>query len=143
MFDPFDTGANPFSSAFQTGRAHDFVGRQQVMERQREALDRARKRRRELQDNELKHGEKMSKDYKTPFQPGRDWATAAMAAASTGLQVAKENGLFQNRSNNPATPFNMNTLNQLGKSADWNKVASPYTQIGSPSSWGFDLSKAF
>lgn len=143
MFDPFDIGASPFSGVFQGGQARAFAGRADQMERQREAFERARERRRELQDNELKHGEKIAKEYKTPFQPGRDWATTAMAAASTGLQVAKEQGLFQNRNNSNASPFNMNVLNQLGKSPEWNKVASPYTQIGSPSSWGFDISKAF
>lgn len=142
MFDPFDPAANQFASVFQRGEARAFAGREDQMERQREALDRARKRRRELQDNELKQGEKMAKDFKVPFQP-RDFVTTAMAAASTGLQVAKEQGLFQNRNNNNTSPFNMNVLNQLGKSPEWNKVASPYTQIGSPSSWGFDISKAF
>lgn len=138
MFDPFDIGASPFSGVFQGGRARAFAGRADQMERQKEALERARERRRELQDNELKHGEKMAKEYKTRFQPGRDWATTAMAAATTGLQVAKEQGLFQNKNNNNASPFNMNAIDQLSRNPEWKKI-----DIGPPSSWGFDPSKAF
>lgn len=139
MFDPFDTGSNPFINVFEGGQARAFAGREDQMRRQEEALKRARKRKTELRDNEFKHAEDMAKKYKRPFKEGRDWAGSAANALTTGIQVAKESGLF-NRPNNNNNSFNLDVINRLGNNSGFNQ----YTQgIGTPSSWGFDASKAF
>ena len=137
MFDPFNPGASPFSNAFEGGGYRAFAGREDQMERQKLALERAREKKRELLDNEYDHAEKMSKEFKMPYQP-KDWVASATNAATTALGIAKEQGLFQPKNDNTkslAQTFNMRPAQDLGSYTSKDFLSS--------SSWGFDASKAF
>lgn len=142
MFDPFNPGASPFSNAFEGGGYRAFAGREDQMERQKLALERAREKKRELLENERKQGEKMAKEYKVPYQP-KDWVSSAANAASTALGIAKEQGLFQPKTDNTRsieTTFNMSRRNEVPQAV--RDVTSDFLNRPS-SSWGFDPSKAF
>jgi hypothetical protein len=95
MFDPFNPGASPFSNAFEGGGYRAFAGREDQMERQKLALERAREKKRELLENEREQGEKMAKEYKVPYQPRQDWVSSATNAASAVLDMANKQGLFK------------------------------------------------
>jgi len=137
MFDPFNPGASPFSDAFDRGGFRAYAGREELMEKQKLALERAREKKRELLEREEEHGEKMSKEYKVPYQT-KDWVASAASAASTALNIAKEQGLFRPKTDNTQSltqSFNMKPTQELKDAAS--KYYTP------SSSWGFDISKAF
>jgi hypothetical protein len=112
------------------------------MERQKLALERAREKKRELLENEYKQGEKMAKEYKVPFQP-KDWVSSVANAASAAAQIARDQGLFQPKTDNTRsieTTFNMSRRNEVPQAV--RDVTSGFLNRPS-SSWGFDPSKAF
>lgn len=126
-------GDSPFADVFEKGGFSAYAGREDQMERQRLALERARTRKLELLDREFEHGEEMAKKFKVPYQPKQDWVGSAANAASTALGIVKDAGLFQRKDNSSITrSFTMKPTEELRDAA-----SRYYTPPN------FDASKAF